>query len=81
MIIDDLSTIKMYKSHGWAELKEKDKDVRPVAVEETLTKKELQTKLDGLSIQYKPNESKAALIKKLKEAGPANDFNDGLLKG
>jgi hypothetical protein len=82
MNVIDSSTIKMYKSHGWVEAKEKPiKAEKPKELDDTITKKELQTKLDELHIPYKPNENKNALIKKIKNAEPANDFDDGLLKG
>jgi hypothetical protein len=81
MIINDLSTIKMYKGFGWKEVinKKAEKVEQPEEVE--MTKKELQSKLDELKVDYKPQENKSALIDKLKKALPTNDFDDGLLKG
>jgi len=81
MVIDDLSTIKMYKNFGWKEVtnKKAEKVQQPEEVE--MTKKELQSKLDKLKVEYKPQENKSTLVDKLKKALPADDFDDGLLKG
>jgi hypothetical protein len=46
-----------------------------------MTKKELQSKLDKLKVDYKPQENKSTLLDKLKTASPTGDFDDGLLKG
>ena len=82
MDIPDSSTAKMYIAHGWQVLKEKVNEPEPeVMVDDTITKKELQKQLDELGIEYKPQENKASLIAKLKTVEPANDFDDGLLKG
>ena len=78
MILADESTAKMYKNFGWKEVVEKE-PVKQVEIE--LTKKQLQEKLDELQVEYKPNENKATLMDKLKEASPTNNFDDGLLKG
>jgi len=79
--INDLSTVKMYKGFGWKEVtnKKAEKVEQPEEVE--MTKKELQSKLDKLKVEYKPQENKSTLVDKLKKASPANDFDDGLLKG
>jgi hypothetical protein len=77
MIIDNDSTAKMYLDLGWSLVK---KQAEP-ETEVELTKKQLQEKLDGLKVEYKPQESKSALMDKLKTALPTNDFDDGLLKG
>ncbi len=81
MIINDSSTIKMYKGFGWKEVvnKKAEKVEQPGEVE--MTKKELQSKLDELKVDYKPQENKSTLMDKLKAALPTNDFDDGLLKG
>ena len=80
MVLSDESTAKMYKDFGWKEVT--DKTPTAAKTEEVeLTKKELQQKLDELEVDYKPQENKSALLDKLKKAMPANDFDDGLLKG
>jgi penicillin-binding protein-related factor A (putative recombinase) len=75
--LNDESTARMYLNYGWALVLNKKEPV----VEIELTKKELQKKLDGLNVEYKPQENKSTLMDKLKAALPTNDFDDGLLKG
>lgn len=78
--ISDKSTARIYTDNGWKEVTDKKPEAAKTE-EVELTKKELQSKLDELEVDYKPQENKSALMDKLKKAMPANDFDDGLLKG
>jgi hypothetical protein len=86
MVIEltDQSTAKMYMDYGWTKY---DDNVEQKSIVETvvgqleMTKKELQSKLDELKVEYKPQENKSKLMDKLKKASPTDNFDDGLLKG
>lgn len=82
--LTDDTTAKMYLDYGWKKSKEKEivETVIDTIVETVeMTKKELQTKLDELKVEYKPQENKSKLLDKLKKASPTDNFDDGLLKG
>jgi hypothetical protein len=78
--------LNIYLANGWTLQKkvtsEVVKQVQQAA--NTLadfTKKQLQDKLAKKEIKFTPQENKADLISKLENSDPADDFNDGLLKG
>lgn len=75
--VKDQAFLTMYLDNGWKIAK--DKIEKEPELE--LTKKQLQTKLDELQVDYKPQENKSTLMDKLKKALPADNFDDGLLKG
>lgn len=78
--------LNIYLANGWTLQKKVAGDVVKQVQEATkslaeYTKKQLQDKLAKQDIKFKPQENKADLIAKLEKSGPADDFNDGLLKG
>ena len=77
--VSNPSSLPAYIANGWKLVADKTESVAEEAVPE-LTKKELQAKLDGLGIAYKPTDNKATLLGKINSAEP-DDFDDGLLKG
>ena len=81
MIIDNDSTAKMYLDLGWRILDKTEVVKETIVTDIDLTKKQIQSKLDELKVDYKPQENKDTLLDKLKTALPTNDFDDGLLKG
>lgn len=78
--------LNIYLANGWSiqkkvtdeVVKQVEKIVKPVLPD---NKKELQERLDQKGIKYTPRDSKDTLRKKLEQSSPADDFNDGLLKG
>jgi hypothetical protein len=81
MIIENDSSARMYLDLGWKEVVNKNSDKVKQPEEVELTKKQIQSKLDELKVDYKPQENKSTLLDKLKTASPTNDFDDGLLEG
>ena len=79
MELTDESTARMYIDYGWK--KYDDDVVDSIDDQVEMTKKELQSKLDELKVEYKPQENKSKLLDKLKKASPTDNFDDGLLKG
>lgn len=81
--IPNRQALAVYLANGWTLLKTKEepivKDV-PKPLDE-LTKKELQSRLELKGIEYDTRDSKSALIEKLNGGTPADNFDDGLLKG
>ena len=81
MIIENDSSARMYLDLGWKVVNKKQVVKETVATGIELTKKQIQSKLDELKVDYKPQENKSTLLDKLKTASPTNDFDDGLLEG
>jgi hypothetical protein len=79
--VKDNAMLAIYLANGWSVSKKQEDPIPEQSVEPEVTKKELQKKLDELKVAYKPQENKSALMDKLKKASPANNFDDGLLKG
>lgn len=86
MNVSNRNALSVYLANGWSVqkkvtdevVKEVEKIVKPVL---PVTKKDLQEQLDQKGIKYTPRDSKETLRKKLEQSSPADDFNDGLLKG
>ena len=84
--ITNRQSLGVYLANGWSiqkkvtdeVVKEVEKIIKPVL---PVTKKDLQEQLDQKGIKYTPRDSKETLRKKLEQSSPADDFNDGLLKG
>jgi hypothetical protein len=81
IVLNDDSTAKMYLNLGWKKVKNAEVVKETIATGIELTKKQIQSKLDELKVDYKPQENKSTLLDKLKTASPTDDFDDGLLKG
>jgi hypothetical protein len=83
---ENRQTLSVYLANGWTLKKEVAKEVvkqvekmvNPIVGQ---TKKELQNQLNKKGIEYTPRDNKDTLRKKLEQSDPADDFNDGLLKG
>lgn len=82
--VDNRQTLAIYLANGWkVKHQSEEKSIEPsksVSLED-LTKKELQERLEQKGIEFNPRDSKTALIEKIGKVTPANDFDDGLLKG
>lgn len=83
LTVPNRHSLSVYLSNGWKLVKKTEETIKEpqATVNDEVTKKELQDQLTAKGIKFNPRDTKSALLEKLDKATPADDFDDGLLKG